>query len=711
MDGRKVLKALTKMKMAQTGNVLEVGGFSMIPLLVAGDNIRVEKQKKYKKGDIVICVNERNNTPVLLVHRVIFVRKKNGETMYVTKGDNAIAAEIVPEEYCLGKVIEITNRNGKKIERSGLTEGVDEIVELSRKVWNIYKKTGDPTIAFSSEPHMKIYDMAPDSLKENVYSSQKEMIKRAGELIQGMAPSPQDENFVFTRDFYAALAFHRVMNVLEPYVIHESGRYGKHMKLAKARNLMGARKRFKKACEVADALEKEGIKYVLYKGIVSSQFIFGDPNIRECDDVDFLIMPEDVEKAHAIMRKLGYKYHDGRDFYDSETPEEHYHTHIKPYVHEMDLNTVELHTAIFESEKNTKAIMDKSRIIEISGHKLNVLGETESILCQIYVTAVDDYGTANMTYEMDPNIFLQLKFRNYLDIAMMAYKYSHISTKKITEAADEYNITFHIFFAADFTCKIFDNAPFTDWLQKLRGEIVAKEQLAAEFYELPIGVQDCLRSPFKMKMNGRALYNLRNAYYLSSRWRKAQKKIEEGHFAEIEPKLAYEDSSDGILRNIKQTSAGVDVKVEIETADKPDEFIVVIKILFKEKYTKPGDLVFDLRFIYVNKKEGYFRKGSVMQDSFMPLSELAEDILKYVQKKHQKLKFKLNIGKKQSFDANNEKTLVKSKMKFSKNMFLEKNGVNFMVLSCNLIKLNDSKESMEIDVSRGDDEILKYIFD
>ena len=100
-----------------------------------------------------------------------------------------------------------------------------------------------------------------------------------------------------------------------------------------------------------------------------------------------------------------------------------------------------------------------------------------------------------------------------------------------------------------------------------------------------------------------------------------------------------------------------------------------------------------------------------MQDSFMPLSELAEDILKYVQKKHQKLKFKLNIGKKQSFDANNEKPLVKSKMKFSKNMFLEKNGVNFMVLSCNLIKLNDSKESMEIDVSRGDDEILKYIFD
>ena len=165
------------------------------------------------------------------------------------------------------------------------------------------------------------------------------------------------------------------------------------------------------------------------------------------------------------------------------------------------------------------------------------------------------------------------------------------------------------------------------------------------------------------------------------------------------------------MRNIKQTSAGVDVKVEIETADKPDEFIVVIKILFKEKYTKPGDLVFDVRFIYVNKKEGYFRKGSVMQDSFMPLSELAEDILKYVQKKHQKLKFKLNIGKKQSFDANNEKTLVKSKMKFSKNMFLEKNGVNFMVLSCNLIKLNDSKESMEIDVSRGDDEILKYIFD
>ena len=31
-----------------------------------------------------------------------------------------------------------------------------------------------------------------------------------------------------------------------------------------------------------------------------------------------------------------------------------------------------------------------------------------------FITAVDDYGTANMTYEMDPNIFLQLKLECHL---------------------------------------------------------------------------------------------------------------------------------------------------------------------------------------------------------------------------------------------------------------------------------------------------------
>ena len=115
MDGRKILKTLTKMKMLQNDNVLEVGGFSMIPLLIAGDFIKIVEQKSYKVGDIVVCVDERNGQARLVVHRVISVCKKDGERVYVIKGDNAIAAEFIENEFCLGKVVEINNKNGKKI--------------------------------------------------------------------------------------------------------------------------------------------------------------------------------------------------------------------------------------------------------------------------------------------------------------------------------------------------------------------------------------------------------------------------------------------------------------------------------------------------------------------------------------------------------------------------------------------------------------------
>lgn len=711
MDGRKILKTLTKMKMLQNDNVLEVGGFSMIPLLVAGDFIKIVEQKSYKVGDIVVCVDERNGQARLVVHRVISVCKKDGEKVYVIKGDNAIAAEFIENEFCLGKVVEINNKNGKKIAVNTPSEKDNEIVALSREVWSLYKKTGDPTVAFSSKPHMKIYDMAPDYLKEYVFAAQKEMIKRGAELVQGLPPSPPDPNFEFSKDFYFMLALHRVTNVLDPYVIEGSGRYGKHIKLSKARNLTLARRRFKKACEIAEAFEKEGIKYLIFKGLASSYFIYGDPNIRECDDVDFLILPDDVQRSHEILKCLGYAYHDERGFYWTEEPEEHYHTHIQPYIHETDHNTVELHTAIFTKEVYTESVLENRKRINIDGHQLYVLSDVEAFLCQLFVTAVDDYAASNMTYEMDPNIFFQLKFRNYLDIALMAVKYSHLPQEDIIQTAMKYDLNFHIFFAADFTCRIFEQAPFTEMLQQLRDKFINNEQLEETMYYLPVGIQDCLQSPFKMKMNGRVLCNLRDGYTLSSGWRRAQQEIEKEEFTEIKGQELYKFSSKGITGVIKQTAKHIKVDLQAEIEEQPEEFLVVFKSLLKDKYKKPGDVAYDVRFLYVNKREMYFRKGKVLQNSYMPMDELSEAVTNYVRGKSKKSKFGLHIGKKQTFCHRGE--LLKTEMNciFDKNTLFEKNKRKFMVFSAIFIELHDSKLKKEIILNKKDAEILKFSFD
>ena len=711
MDGRKILRTLTAMKLKQNDNILQVGGFSMIPLLVAGDFIRIKQQNKYEIGDIVVCVDDKNNKVGLLVHRIIYIRKKDDKVIYVTKGDNAVAAEYIQSDFCLGKVTEIINKNGKRIEVDTPSEKDAQIVALSRQVYQIYQKTGDPTIAFSSAPHMEIYDRAPDFMKECVFTAQKEMIKRAAELVQGLPPSPPDPKFEFTKDYYALLAFHRVMNVLEPYVIEGSGRFGKHIKLSKARNLSLARRRLIKAREIIEAFEAEKIKYLVFKGFATSYFIFGNPNIRECDDIDFLILPEDVQRAHEILGELGYSYHDERGFYRPEKPEEHYRTHLKPYVHEKDLNTVELHTAIFTDEKYTPAVLENRQKIDITGMEVYVLKDVEAFVCELFITAVDDYGTANMTYEMDPNIFLQLKFRNYLDIAMMARKCEEISTDEIIETAMKYNVNFQMFFALDFTCKMFDYAAFTEPLQKLRDKFKENEQLEPSMYDLPIDVQDCLRSPFKMKMNGKALCYLRDAYIFSSHWRRAQKRIESEDIPELKQDIINMPVMGGVAQKIKRTSTGIVIENEIDITQRNDEFIFVIKRLLEEKCRKPKDYGYEVRFLYVNKNEGYMRKGKIMQNMHLDMEELTDEVISYIRKTREKSRISLYIGKKRIFNADSENKKIKAKFNMPKEMFLPKKSTNFVVYSTDILDLGDGKLEKIIPINEKEENILKISFD
>ena len=60
------------MKLEQTGGTLLVGGFSMIPLLVAGDTIKLQKQETYQIGDIIVCIDQKAR---LVVHSIIKINK------------------------------------------------------------------------------------------------------------------------------------------------------------------------------------------------------------------------------------------------------------------------------------------------------------------------------------------------------------------------------------------------------------------------------------------------------------------------------------------------------------------------------------------------------------------------------------------------------------------------------------------------------------
>ena len=68
---------------------------SMAPSIKKGDFLIVKSTKDVKEQDILSFKNDEN---VIVTHRIVEVKIKNGKKTYITKGDNNIANDISPVE-------------------------------------------------------------------------------------------------------------------------------------------------------------------------------------------------------------------------------------------------------------------------------------------------------------------------------------------------------------------------------------------------------------------------------------------------------------------------------------------------------------------------------------------------------------------------------------------------------------------------------------
>ena len=61
----------------------------------------------------------------------------------------------------------------------------------------------------------------------------------------------------------------------------------------------------KKQCstiyEICDILDQSGIKYIIFKGVILSQLLYGDPYSRVSGDVDIFVNKEDFDNAYEFM--------------------------------------------------------------------------------------------------------------------------------------------------------------------------------------------------------------------------------------------------------------------------------------------------------------------------------------------------------------------------------------------------------------------------
>ncbi|MGA8493336.1 MAG: nucleotidyltransferase family protein [Terriglobales bacterium] len=109
----------------------------------------------------------------------------------------------------------------------------------------------------------------------------------------------------------ALIDHHRVV----PQVYGELSRYphfipNQYLDALRSRYRDNARKTLWFTAElirIVSHLESAGIKSLPYKGPILAQILYGEVTQRQFGDLDILILPEDVPKAKAALRKLGYE--------------------------------------------------------------------------------------------------------------------------------------------------------------------------------------------------------------------------------------------------------------------------------------------------------------------------------------------------------------------------------------------------------------------
>jgi hypothetical protein len=96
---------------------------------------------------------------------------------------------------------------------------------------------------------------------------------------------------------------------------------------------------------VLAALTGEGLSVVVLKGAALAELVYRHIGLRTMADVDLLVEKKNLDKAGAILERLGFVPNEG--YRDKQWYREHHH-HMVPYVSSDGSMTIEIHWHIIE---------------------------------------------------------------------------------------------------------------------------------------------------------------------------------------------------------------------------------------------------------------------------------------------------------------------------------------------------------------------------
>lgn len=132
--------------------------------------------------------------------------------------------------------------------------------------------------------------------------------------------------------------------------------------------------------QVANALNNENIPVIAMKGIYLSEWLYQDPSLRQCSDIDLLVKPADGERALEVLTKIGYQAIQivESEFIKNNTETSHYPPMLKSGV------SIEIHTKVHKFSSHYRVdlntLWNRTETLQLHGVNTSVFCLTDQLI-------------------------------------------------------------------------------------------------------------------------------------------------------------------------------------------------------------------------------------------------------------------------------------------------------------------------------------------
>jgi Uncharacterised nucleotidyltransferase len=134
---------------------------------------------------------------------------------------------------------------------------------------------------------------------------------------------------------------------------------------------------------VLRTFKEAGIRLLLFKGPALAYTVYPQPHLRTYHDIDALIHPDDLSRAHDVLTQVGYTFYEEFETNAVDSERSGYNYILKRADSWLEV-LIELHTAFHASEIgtifNVEALWERAQAISVLGEPTLTLGTVDHLL-------------------------------------------------------------------------------------------------------------------------------------------------------------------------------------------------------------------------------------------------------------------------------------------------------------------------------------------